>query len=76
MRSFPLFLKLEGRSVLLVGGGGAAAAKLRLLGAAGARVAVITETPSPDLLAAIGDADASLMEGALTLAHVATADLV
>src|SRR5262245_26256891 len=76
MRSFPLFLKLEGRSVLLAGSGSAAAAKLRLLGSAGARVTVLAETPSPDLMAAIADAGASLIQGAVTPAHVATVDLV
>ncbi|HWA49741.1 MAG TPA: siroheme synthase CysG [Dongiaceae bacterium] len=53
MRSFPLFLKLQGRPVLLAGNGDAAAAKLRLLAAAGARVRVFAETPSPELRAAV-----------------------
>ena len=55
MRSFPLFLKLEGRPVLLVGAGAAAAAKLRLLEAAGARVSVLDA--EADLGAAIAAAD-------------------
>lgn len=38
MRSFPLFMRLENRPVLLVGDGDMAAAKERLLTAAGARV--------------------------------------
>jgi uroporphyrin-III C-methyltransferase/precorrin-2 dehydrogenase/sirohydrochlorin ferrochelatase len=76
MRSFPLFLKLEGRSVLLAGGGNAAAAKLRLLGSAGARVTVVAETPSPDLMAAIAEASAYLIQGAIARSHIATADLV
>ena len=53
MRSFPLFLKLTGRPVLVVGGGSAAAAKVRLLGQAGAHVTVSADEPSADLLAAI-----------------------
>jgi uroporphyrin-III C-methyltransferase/precorrin-2 dehydrogenase/sirohydrochlorin ferrochelatase len=53
MRSFPLFLKLEGRPVLLVGAGSAAAAKLRLLSSAGARVATAPDIPSPDAFAAV-----------------------
>jgi uroporphyrin-III C-methyltransferase / precorrin-2 dehydrogenase / sirohydrochlorin ferrochelatase len=44
MQSFPLFLKLEGRPTLLVGGGEQAARKAELLLAAGARVALIAET--------------------------------
>ena len=53
MRSFPLFLKLQERPVLLAGGGDAAAAKLRLLVAAGAQVRVFAEAPSAELRAAI-----------------------
>ena len=53
MRSFPLFLKLQERPVLLAGNGDAAAAKLRLLAAAGARVRVFAEAPSAALRAAI-----------------------
>src|SRR5690348_5994074 len=76
MRSFPLFLKLEGRPVLLVGAGSAAAAKLRLLGSAGARITVIAERPSADLLVAIGETHAHLIEGALSPAHFSDAELV
>ncbi|HEY3148103.1 MAG TPA: NAD(P)-dependent oxidoreductase, partial [Dongiaceae bacterium] len=76
MRSFPLFLKLEGRSVLLVGDGSAAAAKLRLLGSAGARITVVAETPSPDLTAAVAGADAHLIQGTIERAHLANVDLV
>ena len=41
MQSFPIFAKLQGRKVLIVGGGEAAAAKLRLLQAAGADCTII-----------------------------------
>ncbi len=41
MEFFPLFLRLHGRPVLLVGGGEVAARKLRLLLRAGARVTVV-----------------------------------
>ena len=51
MRSFPLFLKLQERPVLLAGSGDAAAAKLRLLVAAGARVRGV-RTAHPSLEAA------------------------
>ena len=39
---YPVFLKLEGRPVVLVGGGAVACAKLRELIAAGAQVTVVT----------------------------------
>src|SRR5687767_10094846 len=76
MRSFPLFLKLEGRPVLLVGAGSAAAAKLRLLGSAGARVTLIAHSPSTDLLAAVADTRAELVRAALSPQHLAGAELV
>ncbi|HVI91049.1 MAG TPA: NAD(P)-dependent oxidoreductase [Dongiaceae bacterium] len=56
MQAFPLFIKLQDRPVLLVGGTDAAAAKLRLLLKAGARCTVIAAEPSADLLALLGDA--------------------
>ena len=41
MPLFPLFLKLAGRDVLLVGGGGMAAVRARQLVEAGARITVV-----------------------------------
>jgi uroporphyrin-III C-methyltransferase/precorrin-2 dehydrogenase/sirohydrochlorin ferrochelatase len=48
MQSFPIFLRLQGRSVLVVGDGQAAAAKQRLLVAAGARVDCVSEITALD----------------------------
>jgi len=76
MRSFPLFLKLKDRRVLLAGGGSAAAAKLRLLSSAGARIDVIADAPSADLLAAISDGSAHLIAASLRPAHLVDVDLV
>lgn len=45
MKPYPVFLRLEGRRVLLVGGGSVAAAKLPALIDAGARVTVV----APDI---------------------------
>jgi uroporphyrin-III C-methyltransferase / precorrin-2 dehydrogenase / sirohydrochlorin ferrochelatase len=70
MRSFPLFLKLQERPVLLAGSGDAAAAKLRLLVAAGARVRVFAESPSPALRVAIHE-----LHVAWNAAPVASEDL-
>lgn len=44
MQAFPIFLSLQGRRVLVVGGGDAAARKAELLLKAGAQVALIAET--------------------------------
>ena len=51
MQSFPLFLSLEGRRALLVGGNDAAARKAELLLSAGARDA--PESLSPLVMAAL-----------------------
>jgi len=45
----PIFLNLNGRDVVLVGGGGVAAAKLHALVAAGARVRVVAPTLDADI---------------------------
>ncbi|MEC9346716.1 MAG: siroheme synthase CysG [Pseudomonadota bacterium] len=47
MQSFPIFLKLDGRPALVVGGGHAALAKARLLHSAGADLTVVAEGPAP-----------------------------
>jgi len=46
---FPLFLRLEGRRVLVVGGGPVALAKARELHAHGARIDVVAPSVVPDL---------------------------
>ena len=46
MQSFPIFMRLQGRRVLVVGSGQAAAAKQRLLEAAGARVDLVAQVVS------------------------------
>jgi siroheme synthase-like protein len=48
---FPVFLKLEGRAVLLVGGGNVAAAKLHALLDARANVTVVAPQVRPEILA-------------------------
>src|SRR5437868_7145875 len=47
----PIFLQLENKRAVLVGGGAGAAWKAELLSAAGARVDVYVEAPSEELLA-------------------------
>ena len=49
---FPVFLKLEGRRVLLVGGGPIAAGKLRALLDAGADVTVVAPIIAPEIASA------------------------
>jgi uroporphyrin-III C-methyltransferase/precorrin-2 dehydrogenase/sirohydrochlorin ferrochelatase len=70
MQAFPLFIKLKDRPVLLVGGNDAAAAKLRLLLSADARCTVVAATPSPDLLALLGDARVTFRQRAFAAADI------
>lgn len=49
---FPVFLKLDGRRVLLIGGGRVAAGKLRALLDAGAQVTVVAPEMAPEIAAA------------------------
>jgi uroporphyrin-III C-methyltransferase / precorrin-2 dehydrogenase / sirohydrochlorin ferrochelatase len=76
MRSFPLFLKLQERPVLLAGSGDAAAAKLRLLVAAGAQVRVFAEAPSAALRAAIHDLGVSWNAASVTADDLKHVELV
>jgi len=52
---FPVFLKLEGRRVLVVGAGPVAAGKLRSLLDAGARVTVVAPQIVPEIEALVGE---------------------
>jgi uroporphyrin-III C-methyltransferase/precorrin-2 dehydrogenase/sirohydrochlorin ferrochelatase len=54
---FPVFLKLEGRRVLVVGAGPVAAGKLRSLLDAGARVTVVAPGISPEMEAQSDDVE-------------------
>lgn len=55
MRAFPLFVRLEKRPVLLVGGGEMAAAKLRLLLSARAAVTLVAPEVTPEIADLIAD---------------------
>jgi len=57
---FPLFLKLAGREVLLVGGGPVATSKARSLAEAGARVRVVSPDLTPELAAVVAAAESPL----------------
>jgi uroporphyrin-III C-methyltransferase/precorrin-2 dehydrogenase/sirohydrochlorin ferrochelatase len=56
MQNFPLFLSLQGRRALVVGGTDHAARKVELLLAAGAQVSLIAETVTGEIAQLIADA--------------------
>ncbi|MGF7008521.1 siroheme synthase CysG [Aminobacter sp. BE322] len=82
LNAFPIFLKVEGRAVTIVGGGGEALAKARLLAQSSAEIRIIADHVEPQLrdwIAANGAVrihsayDASLVEGAV-MVFAATGD--
>src|SRR5262245_55146554 len=84
MSLFPLFLKLAGRKVLVVGGGPVAAAKVAALREAEAEVAVVAPEVEPALaeLAAAGKIvlarrsfDAADLDGVWLVVSAATPDV-
>ena len=84
MSLFPLFLKLAGRKVLVVGGGAVAAAKVAALREADARISLVAPDIAPSLLelAAAGKIsiarrsfDASDLEGAWLVVAASTSEV-
>lgn len=82
LNAFPIFLKVEGRAVAIVGGGDEALAKARLLAQSSAEIRIIADHVEPQLrdwIAANGAVrihsayDASLVEGAV-MVFAATGD--
>ena len=82
LNAFPIFLKVEGRAVAIVGGGDEALAKARLLSQSSAEIRIIADHVEPQLrdwIAANGALrihaayDASLVEGAV-MVFAATGD--
>ena len=71
IRTFPLFLTLEGRGALVVGGGEAAARKVELLLAAGARVSLIAGTVIGEIAQLIADGRVSWAGGSFEEADLA-----
>jgi len=84
MQNFPLFMSLQGRRALVVGGTDAAARKIELLLSAGAQVALIAETVTGEIAQLIADGriawagrtfEAGELEG-VSIVIVACADAV
>jgi uroporphyrin-III C-methyltransferase/precorrin-2 dehydrogenase/sirohydrochlorin ferrochelatase len=65
MDHFPIFVRLEGRRVLVAGGGEAALAKLRLLLKTRARLTVAAADPAPEILAWAAEGRVALIRRAV-----------
>jgi len=59
LNAFPVFVRVEGEAVAIVGGGEEALAKARLIGQSSAVLRIITENAEPELLAFIAQSGAS-----------------
>ena len=56
LNAFPVFLRVEGRVVVIVGGGDEALAKARLLGQSSAAIKIVANDPTPELAGWIAEA--------------------
>lgn len=70
MQAFPIFLKLRGRTALLVGGGDAAAAKLRLLIAAHSNVRVVSRNADECVRELVDGTQVTLIETDFEESHL------
>lgn len=76
LNAFPLFMKVEGRRVAIVGDGEEALAKARLIGQSSAEIFVVAEHPSPELESWIAQNDATLRREAFAPALLDNAAFV
>jgi uroporphyrin-III C-methyltransferase / precorrin-2 dehydrogenase / sirohydrochlorin ferrochelatase len=61
LNAFPVFVRVEGRVVVIVGSGDEALAKARLLGQSSAAIKIVAIDPAPELAAWIAEAGATLV---------------
>ncbi len=62
LNAFPVFLRIEGRIVLIVGGGEEALAKARLIGLSLARVVIVSDRAEPEILAWAAASGATVLD--------------
>lgn len=74
--TFPVFMRVERRDVVIVGDGAEALAKARLVAQSSARIVVIAETPEPELAEWIAWSGASHVAAPYAPEHLAGAVLV
>lgn len=76
LNAFPVFLRVEGRSVVVVGNGDEALAKARLLGQSSARLIVVADAAEPALRRWLAENEAELVEAAYDPSLIEGATLV
>ena len=75
MAKYPVFLNLEGRSVIVIGGGGVALRKVQTLLATGAKLLVVAKHVEDELTALCQDQGAKLINSEYSKEHLAGAVL-
>ena len=76
LNAFPVFIRIEDRAVVIVGGGAEALAKARLLAQSSAALAVVTEEPEEGLIEWALVNGVAVIREAYEAAHIAGATLV
>ncbi len=76
LNAFPLFVKVEGRRVVVVGDGAEALAKARLLSHSSARVSIVSDSADPELKGWATENGVALMEEAFQGFHLDGAAIV
>ena len=76
LNAFPVFMRVEGRIVLIVGNGEEALAKARLLSQSSARITIVADAAEPDLARFVAETHATLIAEPYDPAHLDGAVLV
>ncbi|RVD31175.1 siroheme synthase CysG [Mesorhizobium sp. M4B.F.Ca.ET.017.02.2.1] len=76
LNAFPVFMRVEGEAVAIVGGGEAALAKARLVGQSSAVLRIIAQTAEAELLSFIAATGAVHVAAAYEAAHLEGATIV
>lgn len=76
LNAFPVFMRVEGRAVAIVGGGEEALAKARLIGQSSAVLRIIAEDVDPDLLSFIARSGATRIAASYEASHLHGAVMV
>jgi uroporphyrin-III C-methyltransferase/precorrin-2 dehydrogenase/sirohydrochlorin ferrochelatase len=76
LNTFPVFMRVENRAVVIVGGGEEALAKARLMAQSSARLAIVAESPEESLADWAAVNGVQILREAYATAHLAGAALV